>query len=215
MATGTSPVLRRRHIRGGQESGAPNQRPADTQARHPKTPTKAPPTAQSQGLWPAGWSSCWLISKLPACGLHRQHSTEGHRQRLKKGYGKDAFVCAILSVFWATAARQSWRPIFTRVSARRMWQTPYPGRTSPGPSTRAGNASMPTRSRSWTSSPRQPPTPSSRPRTLRTNFFACVSRRPLNSLTPGAERGKGAGRAESARSVRRRQFCGRTAGPCA
>ena len=72
-----------------------------------------------------------LASRLPTEWVAFIDNTAGEAA-LKKGYGKDAFVNAILSVFWATAARQSWRPVNVADAISRA-------NLSPGPSTRAGN----------------------------------------------------------------------------
>ena len=69
-----------------------------------------------------------LADRLPREWVAFIDNTAGEAA-LRKGYGKDAFVNAMkLSVFWNTAARRGWRPIFARVG---------PGRTSPAPTLRA------------------------------------------------------------------------------
>ena len=58
-----------------------------------------------------------LADRLPRERVAFIDNTAGEAA-LRKGYSKDAFVNAMLSVFWNTAARRGWRPIFARVESK-------------------------------------------------------------------------------------------------
>ena len=58
-----------------------------------------------------------LADRLPQEWIAFIDNTAGEAA-LKKGYDKDAFVNAMRSVYWNTAARRGWRPVFARVESK-------------------------------------------------------------------------------------------------
>ena len=178
-------LLPRQHFQEGTGTPHVSQGPGGVRAAHDSLHARRSP-AQGMGPWVA------FID-----------NTAG-RAALRRGYGKDAFVNAMLSVFWATAARRGWRPVFARVESKAN----VADAVSWADLTRAiqerwqridDNADQIVDVLA-----RRPPTPSLRPRTPSTSSNTS----PKASLPAGTERGKCAGRAEGAPTPETDSFAG-------